>query len=85
MKDDPILLKISSDSIRNENKDVLLFKNQTQNSKTNYLVNEYFQEDNSLCYDIGPTKINTMQNTVNDLLNHFELAKKITKTVKKIK
>ena len=85
IKDDQKILKISSDSIRNENSDVLLFKDQIQNFKGKYLINEYNLSNNSLCYEIGPTKINTLQNTVNDLFNHIELSTEITKAADNIK
>ena len=80
----PIILKIASDSIRNENKEILLFKDTLKGLNDKKLIKEV-KLKNSLCYEIGPAKPNTLKNTVNDLLSHFELAKEITKAADNVK
>ncbi|MHA1983224.1 MAG: hypothetical protein ACW967_02640 [Candidatus Hodarchaeales archaeon] len=72
------LLKILANSVRNENQGVFVNKDSGQS-----LVKE-FSENNSIRYEIGPTKMNTVINTVSDLLISIELAENVYKAVGKL-
>jgi hypothetical protein len=72
------LLKILANSVRNENQEVFINKESGQS-----LVKE-FSRNNSIRYEIGPTKMNTVINTVSDLLISIELAENVYKTMGKL-
>ncbi|MHA1990935.1 MAG: hypothetical protein ACW981_10425 [Candidatus Hodarchaeales archaeon] len=72
------LLKVLANSVRNENQEVFVNKERGES-----LVKE-FSESNSIRYEIGPTKMNTVINTVSDLLVSIELAEKVFKTAEKL-
>jgi len=65
------LLKLLATSVRNENQEVFVNK-----EKGESLVKE-FLDDISIRYEIGPSKMNTVINTISDLLISIELAEKV--------
>lgn len=71
------ILQIISESIRNENLEVLKSESNPEQNPS-YLVHEIHKSD-SLIYEIGNSNISTLINTVNDLLTHISLVERVSK------